>query len=249
MESDTAATNLDLRANGLDTDRVPRHVAIIMDGNARWAKRHGLTVAQGHRAGYVNIERVARCLVDRAVEEVTLFAFSTENWHRPDDEVRALMELAGEAISQGVERFHENNVRLRHIGDGSRLGSEMLDRIEQAEHLTRHNDGIALNLAFDYGGREEIINAVKGIIRDGVPIEDVDEVLFERYLFTNGSSDPDLIVRTGGEFRVSNFMIWQGAYSEFYSSQTLWPDFGESEIDAAFREYSGRNRRFGQRPA
>ena len=249
MELDTATPDLDAHLDGLDRDRIPRHVAIIMDGNARWAKKHCLSVAEGHHAGYMNIERVARHLADRGVKEVTLFAFSTENWHRPDDEVRALMELAGQAINRGVDQFHKNNVKLRHIGNDSRLASEMLQKIEDAERLTRDNDGIALNLAFDYGGREEIINAVKGILRDGVPVEDVDEALFERYLSTADSPDPDLIVRTGGEFRVSNFMIWQGAYSEFYSSQTLWPEFGEIDIDAAFGAYSKRNRRFGQRPA
>lgn len=240
---------IDISSDGSNGERVPQHVAIIMDGNARWAKKHDLTVAQGHRAGYNNIERVARWLSERGVEEVTLFAFSTENWHRPDDEVHALMELAAEAIEQGVQQFHENGVRLRHVGHGRRLPSEMLRKIADAERLTRDNETIGLNLAFDYGGREEIVNAIRSIVRDGISHEDVDDALFERYLFTAGIPDPDMIIRTGGEFRISNFMIWQSAYSEFFSSPALWPDFGESEIDAAMQEYSRRQRRFGQRPA
>ena len=236
-------------SNGLDGERVPRHIAIIMDGNARWAKKHGLTVAQGHRAGYNNIERVSRILGNHGVKEVTLFAFSTENWQRPDDEVHALMDLAAEAIEQGVQRFHENGVRLRHVGHGRRLPSEMLRKIADAERLTRENEAIGLNLAFDYGGREEIVNAIRSIVRDGVNQNDIDDALFERYLFTAGIPDPDMVIRTGGEFRISNFMIWQSAYSEFFSSPALWPEFGESEINAAIEAYSHRQRRFGQRPA
>ena len=235
-------------SNGSRAQQIPQHIAIIMDGNARWAKKHGLTVAQGHRAGYNNIERVARCLGERGVKEVTLFAFSTENWHRPDDEVQALMELAAEAIERGVRRFHQNGVRLKHVGRGRRLPSEMLRNIASAERLTRDNDRISLNLAFDYGGREEIVDAVRRIIQEGVDHKNVDEALFEKYLFTAGIPDPDMIIRTGGEFRISNFMIWQSAYAEFFSSPVLWPEFGESEIDAAIEAYSRRQRRFGQRP-
>ena len=253
IESRTSNSDLkrktDVSSNGLDREGVPKHVAIIMDGNARWARKHDLTVAQGHRAGYNNIERVTRWLGERGVDEVTLFAFSTENWHRPDEEVDALMELAAEAIEQGVMRLHENGVRLRHVGQGRRLPSEMVRRIADAERLTRNNETIGLNLAFDYGGREEIVNAIRGIVRDGVSHEEIDDALFERYLFTTGIPDPDMIIRTGGEFRISNFMIWQSAYSEFFSSPALWPEFGESEIDALFEAYSRRQRRFGQRPA
>ena len=253
MKSETSdgdiTPNPGASSNGLDVTRVPTHVAIIMDGNARWAKKHGLTVAKGHRAGYNNIERVARYLGKRGVKETTLFAFSTENWHRPDEEVRALMDLAAEAIERGVQQFHENGVKLRHVGYGRRLPSEMRRNISQAEALTKNNDGIALNLAFDYGGRHEIVNAVKEIVRGGIPPEDIDASTIERYLFTKGIPDPDIIIRTGGEFRISNFMIWQSAYSEFYSSDALWPEFDEVEIDAAIEAYSQRQRRFGQRPA
>ena len=253
MNSETAQDDVELnivaQSDVSVANRVPHHVAIIMDGNARWAKSRGLSVADGHRAGYNNIQRVANHLDRRGVKELTLFAFSTENWHRPDDEVQAIMELAAEAVEQGVEQFHRNGVRLRHVGNGKRLPSEMLEKITDAEKLTCSNDRIALNLAFDYGGREEIVNAAKRIIRDGFEPDEVDDSLFERYLFTAGIPDPDIIVRTGGEFRISNFMIWQSAYSEFYSTSALWPDFDEREADCAIEAYLNRQRRFGQRPA
>ena len=228
--------------------RVPHHVAIIMDGNARWARKSGVGVSRGHRAGYENIACVTRLLAERGVREVTLFAFSTENWHRPEDEVNDLMELAFEAIERGVGEFHANGVRLRHVGYEERLPKEMLRNIKAAERLTKDNTTIALNLAFDYGGRHEIVNAFKRIVESGVRAEDIDETLIERHLFTRGIPDPDIIIRTGGEFRISNFMIWQAAYAEFYSSPALWPEFGEQEIDEAIRAYSQRQRRFGLRP-
>ena len=247
-DSDVAA-DASASLNGQDLPMpIPRHVAIIMDGNARWAQKNGLSVAQGHRAGYENIERVTRHLAERGVRETTLFAFSTENWNRPEDEVQALMDLASEAIERGVKEFHANGVKLRHIGNEDRLPSEMLQKIKQAEDLTRDNTTIALNLAFDYGGRHEIVNAVQRIVEDGVPHDEIDEDLIGRYLFTVGMSDPDMVIRTGGEFRISNFMIWQSAYSEFYSSAVLWPEFGEAEIDEAIKAFSQRQRRFGQRP-
>ncbi len=250
IKGEDVATDASASLNGQDPAmRIPRHVAIIMDGNARWAKKTGLSVAQGHRAGYENIERVTRYLAQSGVKETTLFAFSTENWNRPEDEVQALMDLASEAIERGVEEFHANGVKLRHVGYERRLPSHMVHKIKQAEHLTRDNTTITLNLAFDYGGRHEIVNAVKRIVTDGVPAEDIDEGLLSRYLFTAGIPDPDIVIRTGGEFRISNFMIWQSAYAEFYSSTALWPEFGEKEIDEAIKAYSQRQRRFGQRPA
>ena len=241
-------TDTNVSLNGRDsTLRIPRHVAIIMDGNARWAEKNGLSVAQGHRSGYENIERVSRHLAERGVKEMTLFAFSTENWSRPKNEVRALMDLASEAIEQGAQKFHENGIKLRHIGNERRLPIEMLNKIKQAECLTKDNSKISLNLAFNYGGRQEIVSAVKEIVANGVAPDDVDEDLITRYLFTAGTPDPDMIIRTGGEFRISNFMIWQSAYSEFHSSTVLWPEFGEAEIDEAIQAYSRRQRRFGQR--
>ena len=243
------ATESSASHNGLKPElKIPHHVAIIMDGNARWARKNGIGVSQGHRAGYENIARVTRTLTERGVNEVTLFAFSTENWRRPEDEVNDLMELAFEAIERGVDEFHANGVRLRHVGYERRLPSEMLRNIKAAEQLTKDNSTISLNLAFDYGGRYEIVNAVKTIVESGVHPEDIDEALIEQHLFTRGIPDPDIIIRTGGEFRISNFMIWQSAYAEFHSSTALWPEFGEKEIDEAIRIYSQRQRRFGRRP-
>ena len=228
--------------------RVPHHIAIIMDGNARWAENNGLTVAQGHRAGYENIERVTSAMAKKGVKEATLFAFSTENWDRPATEVEAIMDLATEAVRSGIERFHSQGVKLRHIGYEKRLPTDMIAKIQEAQDLTRNNDGFALNLAFDYGGRHEIVNAIRQIVAEGVLPEKIDEELVADYLFTSGMPDPDMIIRTGGEYRISNFMIWQSAYSEFYSSPAMWPDFGEEELDAAIRAYSHRQRRFGKRP-
>ena len=226
---------------------IPHHVAIIMDGNARWAAKHGLATADGHRAGYRKIESVVKLLSMKGVGTCTLFAFSTENWDRPDAEVNAIMELANEAVEFGTDELHRNGVRLRHVGDETRLPASMVDRIREVERLTIANTGISLNLAFDYGGRHEIANAVRRIIDDGVPSEKVDESLIERYLFTSGIPDPDIIVRTGGEFRLSNFMLWQSAYAEFHATPTLWPDFDERDVDEAIATYSSRHRRFGRR--
>ncbi len=231
------------------TLKVPNHVAIIMDGNARWAQERGLKVAKGHRSGYSNIQRVVSILRDLGVCEVTLFAFSTENWQRPDDEVEHIMELASEAVVNDVWKFHENGVRLRHVGSAARIGDELREMIEQAVETTAENDGFVLNLAFDYGGREDILHAVGRMIDEGVTLEEIDEDLFSSYLYTAGCSEPDLIIRTGGEFRISNFMLWQSAYSEFHSTQTLWPDFGASDIEDAFVRYGSRHRRYGRRPA
>ncbi len=243
------ATASSLDRNGTAEDvRVPHHIAIIMDGNARWAAQHGLSIADGHRAGYENIERIARAMAQRGVKESTLFAFSTENWDRPTDEVEAIMELASEAVTRGVQRFHADGVKLRHVGYGKRLPADLVTKINEAEELTHNNDGFSLNLAFDYGGRHEIVNAIKKIIADGVSVERIDESLVGRYLFTAGIPDPDMIIRTGGEYRISNFMIWQSAYSEFYSSPAMWPEFDEGELDEAIAAYSRRQRRFGRRP-
>ncbi len=247
--------NLDIAAvpnpsiNGSSPEiRVPHHIAIIMDGNARWAEKNGLTVAQGHRAGYENIEHVTRAMAKKGVKEATLFAFSTENWDRPATEVEAIMELATEAVRSGIDRFHSQGVKLRHVGYEQRLPAAMIAKIKEAEELTCNNDRFGLNLAFDYGGRHEIVNAIRQIVAEGVLPEKIDEELVDDYLFTSGMPDPDMIIRTGGEYRISNFMIWQSAYSEFYSSPAMWPDFGEEELDAAIRAYSHRQRRFGRRP-
>ena len=224
---------------------VPVHVGIIMDGNGRWARGRGLERSSGHRAGTDNIARVTRALAERGVKYLTIFGFSTENWSRPAEEVDALMDILGEVIEQETLRLHEQNVRLQHLGGLDRLSPQLRKAVKASTELTRDNDGLTLNVAFDYGGREEILEAVRRILRDGLSPEQISEELFCRYLSTRGMPDPDLIVRTGGEMRLSNFLIWQSHYSEYYSTPALWPDFDESEVDRALEEFRRRQRRFG----
>lgn len=237
----------DSQSNTQHLRKIPQHIAIIMDGNARWAKQNGKTIAEGHYAGYKNIERVVRILRNKGVAETTLFAFSTENWHRPDKEVESIMALASEAVAEGAEQFHKEGIKLRHIGSGNRLDKEMREKIAQAVATTASNHSFTLNLAFDYGGREDIVNAARRLVAERIDPEDIDEAMFSKYLYTSGGSDPDLVIRTGGEFRISNFMIWQSAYSEFHSTNTLWPAFSESDIDQAIEIFASRQRRFGLR--
>ena len=216
-----------------------------MDGNGRWAKARGLPRLAGHRAGTENIRPVLEGCVEFGVPMLTLWAFSTENWRRPPAEVQGLVRLLGETIDRELDELHREGVRLNHIGRLDRLPTRLRKRVQQAIELTQHNTRITLNVAFDYGGRDEIVHAVKRIIKDKVPAEDVNEDLISHYLYTAGLPDPDLIVRTSGEFRTSNFMIWQGAYAEYYITSTYWPDFGANELYAALRNYASRDRRFG----
>ena len=240
----------DQDAHGGPTDgKVPLHIAIIMDGNGRWARQHGLDIEVGHRAGFTNIEPVLERLADEGVREVTLFAFSTENWQRPREEVESLMSLMSNEIAAGAERFNQKRVRLRHIGDDSKLPQDVRDKVREAVALTAPNTELTLNVAFDYGGRSEIVHAIRRIIAEGVAPDMIDESTVERHLYTAGGSDPDLVIRTGGEFRISNFLLWQSAYAEFHSTPTLWPDFGERDIAEALRAYASRERRFGARPS
>ncbi len=224
---------------------VPAHVGVIMDGNGRWASARGLERSEGHRAGTDNISRVAGAFAERGVKYVTIFGFSTENWSRPPEEVDALMEILGEVIEQETMKLHAQNVRVRHLGGLGRLSPQLRKAVKASTDLTRENDGLTLNVAFDYGGREEILEAVRRILRDGLSPEQVTEELFCGYLSTRGVPDPDLIVRTGGEMRLSNFLIWQAHYAEYYSTPALWPDFDESEVDGALEEFRRRQRRFG----
>ena len=225
--------------------KIPRHVAIIMDGNGRWAKKRGLPRLAGHRAGTENIRRILEASVDFGIEVLTLWAFSTENWGRPKEEVRGLLRLLEETLDREVQELHKKGVQIRHTGRLDRLPPRLQEKIREALELTKDNRRIILNVAFDYGGRAEIIQAVRRIIADGVPPEQVDEALFSRYLYTADLPDPDLIIRTSGEFRVSNFMLWQGAYSEYYITPTYWPDFDREELYKALVAYSKRERRFG----
>ena len=248
-EGDHADGHPDLAGHhSLKGCRVPYHVAIIMDGNGRWARQRGIDIEEGHRAGFTNIEPVLERLAEQGVREVTLFAFSTENWQRPRDEVASLMSLMSDEIVAGAERFNQKRVRLRHIGDDSKLGHEVRAKVREAVALTSGNTELTLNVAFDYGGRSEIVQAIRRIVNDGLSPDMIDEPTVERYLYTSGGSDPDLVIRTGGEFRISNFLLWQSAYAEFHSTPTLWPDFGEHDIAAALQAYASRERRFGARP-
>lgn len=225
--------------------KVPYHVAIIMDGNGRWAQQRGLPRLAGHRAGTENIRPVLEACVEYGVKMLTIWAFSTENWGRPEREVRGLIRILSETIDRQLPELHANGVRLQHIGRLDRLPKKLQDKVRYAIDLTANNERITLNVAFDYGGRAEIIQAVQRIIKDRIAPEQVDEALFSQYLYTAGLPDPDLVIRTSGEFRTSNFMIWQAAYAEYYIVPVYWPDFGKEELYQALLDYSRRERRFG----
>lgn len=225
---------------------IPRHVAIIMDGNGRWATRQGKTRTEGHRAGTQNVRRVIEEFVRSGVEYLTLFAFSTENWGRPSDEVSALISILQDAIAREVNNLHAQGVRILHLGNLARLNTDLRDAIEHSIELTRENTQLTLCIAFNYGGRAEILDAVKRIVAENVNADEIDEKLFSNYLYTSNVPDPDLIIRTGGEMRLSNFLIWQAAYAEYYATDVCWPDFDPQEIQKALEAYGQRSRRFGR---
>ena len=225
--------------------RIPTHIAIIMDGNGRWAKARGLPRLAGHRAGTENLRRILNVCVEFNVKILTIWAFSTENWRRPQEEVRGLMDILEQVIDRELNELHKNGVRLRHIGRMDGIAPHLQTKVRHAIELTRDNERLTLNVAFNYGGKAEILDAVKHIIADGVRPDDVDENLFARYLYTAGLPDPDMIIRTGNESRISNFMLWQGAYSEYYFTPVLWPDFDKDELRKALEDYARRERRFG----
>jgi undecaprenyl diphosphate synthase len=227
---------------------VPEHVAIIMDGNGRWARSRGLPRLAGHRAGVENLRRVIEASVEFGISYLTIYAFSTENWERPAAEVRGLMGIVEEVIDSQLAELHGNGVQLRHLGRLAGLAPKLQEKVKHAIELTRGNRRLVLNVAFNYGGRDEIVHAIRDIIADGVKPEDVDEDLVSHYLYTSESPDPDLIIRTSGELRVSNFLIWQGAYAEWYVTPTFWPDFGREELYQALCEFASRERRFGRVP-
>ena len=229
-------------------ERIPAHVAIIMDGNGRWARARGLPRLAGHRAGVDNLRRVIEAAVEFGIGYLTIYAFSTENWTRPPDEVRGLLNILDEVIDRELAELNRNGVSLRHIGRLERLDPALQAKVQKAIALTRDNRKLVLNIAWNYGGRDEIVYALQQILRLGIPAEEVDQALIGRHLFTAGCPDPDLVVRTSGELRTSNFLIWQAAYAEWYVTPTLWPDFGRDELLAALVEYAGRERRFGGVP-
>lgn len=224
---------------------VPAHVAVIMDGNGRWARSRGLPRLAGHKAGTENIRKVIRCFSEYGVRYLTIFAFSTENWNRPSEEVKGLMSLLKQVILKETRKLHKEGVRVRHLGRLDRLGKGLKESICQAVDLTKDNKGLTLNVAFDYGGRDEILEAVRGMINNGFSSDQITEDTFKKFLYSADTPDPDLIIRTGGEMRISNFLLWQSAYSEFYSTARTWPEFNEQEIENALTAYSQRQRRFG----
>jgi len=226
---------------------LPRHVAFILDGNGRWAEKRGLPRLEGHRAGVKNIRHVIRCLSKHGVEYATLYAFSTENWNRPADEVNGIFKLLVEVVGREARELHKNGVRIRHIGRLEGLPEGVQKSINEAIKLTENNKGMTLGVAINYGGRAEILDAISRITADKILPRDIDEKLFNKYLYTAGFPDVDLMIRTSGEMRTSNFLIWQSAYSEYYFTPVLWPDFNEEELEKALLAYSQRQRRFGGR--
>ncbi len=224
---------------------LPRHIAFILDGNGRWAEQRGLNRLQGHQAGVDSTRAVIKALHARKVPFVTFYAFSTENWTRPVREVRGLFGILERVIDREAQELHRNNVRVLHLGRRDKLSSSVQRAIDKAVDLTRNNIAMTVSFALNYGGRAEIADAARRIVVDGVPPDKVDEDLLGSYLYTAGMPDVDLLVRTGGELRISNFLLWQIAYSELYFTDVLWPDFNEAEMDKALLAFSQRQRRFG----
>lgn len=225
--------------------RLPNHIAIIMDGNGRWAKQQGLPRLEGHQAGVENMRSVIEYFIKLKLKYLTLYGFSTENWKRPEEEIDGLLHLLEEILDKETLKLHNKGVRLRHLGRLDELSPGLQQTINKALELTKNNTGMTLSFAFNYGGRTEILDAVRHIIAEGIPPQSIDEELFDSYLYTAGLPEVDLVIRTAGELRLSNFLMWQAAYSEYYFTKVLWPDFGNKEIDKALLSYSQRRRRFG----
>ncbi|MDX1664125.1 MAG: isoprenyl transferase [Candidatus Promineifilaceae bacterium] len=232
----------------LSAVRVPRHVAIIMDGNGRWARQRNLPRVAGHRAGAENLRRIINACVDFGIQILTIYAFSTENWDRPEQEIRGLMKIFTRVLDQELAELHAQGVCLHHLGDLKGIEPALQRKVLDAIELTADNDRLILNVAFNYGGRAEILHAVREMLADDVSPDDLTEELFSSYLFTAGLPDPDLVIRTSGELRISNFLIWQAAYAEYYATPCYWPDFGREELYEALVAYTQRERRFGGLP-
>jgi undecaprenyl diphosphate synthase len=234
---------------GLRPDQMPRHIAIIMDGNGRWAKRKGLPRVEGHRQGGKTVEKIAQCCVDFGIESLTLYSFSIENWKRPKGEVSALMHLYTQYLIEIRATLMKNNVKLVHLGRSAGLPAPVQNELRKTMEITDANTGMILALALNYGGRVEIIDATIQIAQeyknDKLRLRDIDEQCVSRHLYTAGLAEPDLLIRTANEMRISNFLLWQISYSEFYVTKTLWPDFKKSSLEKAILAYAKRNRRFG----
>lgn len=223
-----------------------RHLAIIMDGNGRWATRRHLPRLAGHKAGVNALRRVLECAIDESIEMLSVYAFSTENWGRPHTEVEGLMRLFWETIRSDIEKLHREGVRLRHLGRLKDLSPDIQKAVQDSVDLTCNNTRIGLNVCFNYGGRAELVDAIRQIIADGRDPDTIDEDMISSYLYTRDMPDPDMVIRTAGEMRVSNFLLWQSAYSEYYATPTLWPDFGKEDLRAALDSFHRRQRRFGR---
>jgi undecaprenyl diphosphate synthase len=227
---------------------LPQHVAIIMDGNGRWAKKHHLPRQEGHKKGALNLQHVVETFIEYQIPYLTVYMFSTENWNRPKLEVQGLLKLLEDKLNEGIKFALKNGVKIHHLGKLDGLPTKIKGKIKEAEELTRDNDQITLGLAFNYGSRDEIVEAIQRIIQSGLNAKDIDDSVLSQYLYTADMPDPDLIIRPGGEMRLSNFLLWQAAYAEIYFTPVLWPDFNKEEIDKALITYSKRQRRFGNIP-
>ena len=244
MTPDISIRMIDSLLN-IPADKIPLHVAIIMDGNGRWAISRGLPRLAGHRAGTENLRRIIRASVEFGVKYLTIYAFSTENWGRPPEEVQGLMRILEDVIDKELDELNKEGVQLRHIGRLERLAPRLQEKVLDAIDVTKDNTRLIMNIAFNYGGRDEIVNAIQHMIKDGVIASEVNDELVSKYLYTAGVPDPDLIIRTSGELRVSNFLIWQAAYSEWYITPTYWPDFDKEEYRRALETFAQRDRRYG----
>lgn len=225
---------------------VPQHIVLFLDGNRRWAKDKGVHSFEGHYQGYKNIIDICEWCKNRGVKVLTAFGFSTENWNRSKDEVHYLMQLLERGLSESLEKFKKDGIKVKIIGQKERLPKSLQDVIKEVESETENNKKLYLNLAVSYGGKWDILNAVKKMMEEKIPVENIDEELFESYLSTAGLPNPDFVIRPGGEIRLSNFVLWQMAYAELYFSPKLWPDFTEQDLDLAFEEFDQRQRRFGK---
>lgn len=239
--ADSSLTPLELPA-----ERIPRHIAIIMDGNGRWAKKRGLPRIFGHRQGTENLRRIIKACVTFGVKYLTIYAFSTENWGRPQDELKGLMQIFNDAFVNEIGELIREGVRIVHLGQREGMSADLLNKIDQAVERSKGNDRLILSVGLNYGGRNEIVHAVRKIVVAGIPPTEINEETITANLFTAGTPDPDLVIRTSGEYRVSNFLIWQTAYSEWDFPETLWPDFGADELRKSIERYAKRDRRFGK---
>ncbi|MGD0707601.1 MAG: polyprenyl diphosphate synthase [Anaerolineaceae bacterium] len=227
---------------------IPRHIAIIMDGNGRWARSQNLPRLAGHRAGTENLRRVIRACVDFGIQYLTVYAFSTENWGRPEEEVQGLMQIMESVIVTELDELHREGVKLVHLGRLEELNPELQVKIKHALEITHNNHRLVLCLAWNYGGKDEIVNAVRRIVKEGIPAEQITEDTITERLYSTGIPDPDLVIRTAGEMRLSNFLIWQASYAELYVTQVYWPDFDKEELRKALDAYAARDRRYGRLP-